>query len=319
MYFFDGLSEGWYTFKRTLRFAFKNPLLLFPMLLAVVGIVGASYYAIVEYGVLEYPLYVVVFIYVVIVTVIVSICSLILLELLEQKEQGRRMNIFKAIFDALVYDLWRTLPVIVVWAVLKFFLTMLEIAIAAAKAKARENRRERGRTFRGYRERRLGRQQGFVDMIQTGVRLASMTILTSIAWEPLNPFKAMSKGISVYRNHFGSIVMGVGLSNLLKIVMFLPSFLVIIFVNNMYGEIPLGAMIVVMIYFGTVWAISLMVEQIYVAELYIWYMGYEKEKRVAIKEGFDVPESMTKVKRPSLFDDVADFQDEYEKLRPEKW
>ncbi len=317
--FFDGLYEGWETFKKTVLFAFKNPILLFPMLLAVFGVVATIYYGVTEYNLLDQEWYIVILVYVVVVTFIISVCSLVLLELLEQKEQGRRMNILKAVFDALIFDLWRTLPVIIVWSVLKFFLTALEIFILIAKAKAKEKRKERGRSFRSFKERRLSRSKNFIEVLQTGVRMASMTILTSIAWEPLNPFKAFKKGLNVYKTHIGSVVMGVGLSNLLKMIMFIPSFLILYLVEKNTGEVPTEVALGVMIYFGFVWAISLMVEQIYVAELYIWYIGFEKEKQSASERNEEVPKTMLDVKRPSLFDDFADFQEEYERNRPERY
>ena len=148
-----------------------------------------------------------------------------------------------------------------------------------------------------------------------------MTILTSIAWESVNPFKAISKGIKVYKNHFGEIVVGVGFSNVMKLVMALPSFGFYYLLSNNYPEgVPSWGYIAIFIYFGIVWAVTLMIEQIYVAELYIWYKVYESEKKEAELGGYEAPQSMYKVKkRPSLFDNIADFADENVTKGPERY
>lgn len=317
--FFDGLAEGWYSFKNTVKFSLRNPILLIPMLMAVGGIVYSVYYAVTYTAILEISFIYAILIYAVVVTFIVSVSSLILLELLEQKEKNQSMNFFIAFKDALIHDLWRALPLIVVWSILKFVLTLIEFAIMAAKAKAREKRKERGRTFRGYQERRLGRQQNFIEMIQTGVRLTSMTILASIAWEPGSPFKAMGKGFRAYKNHLGNFVSGVGFSMLLKLLMIIPTGLVLYFVSETGTEVSGGLMLGLLIYVGIIWAFSLMVEQVYVAELYLWYMSYEKESKIARDLGQDAPAHMGKAKKPSLFDNVADLEDENVRIGPERY
>lgn len=314
--FFDGLESGWYTFKKTVKFSFRNPLLLLPMLLAVAGVVYGSYYGVVELDLLAMPIYYMVAYYVVVATIVISLSSLILLELLEQKETHGKMNVFKAVFDAVVFDLWRTLPLIVVWAVLKFLVSMLEVMVMLAKAKSKDRNRS------SYRRRRTSRRtSNFLTIIQTGIRLASMTVLTAVAWEPINPFKAIGKGVRVYREQLGEVAVGVGLSNVLKLVMLIPSIGAYYLMDSAYaGDIPSEGYLAILIYFGVIWAITLMVEQIYVAELYIWYKVFEGETRNAELEGYDKPSSMRDVKeRPSLFDNVASFADENKTKGPERY
>lgn len=310
---FDGFSIGWEIFKSSLRFMLKNPFTLVPILMGGGAFLGVVYWGITTYDISEFTnteALIALFVYTSAFTVCISISSLVLLELLEQKETKGRMNIFTAIFDALVRDLIRAIPLILFWSVVKFLLLLLELAIAAANSRENGNRTYRSRR----RERRTSR---WIDTLKTGTRMGVMISLSAIAWEPVGPFKAMKKGLKVYKSHFATMVAGIGLSKILKLIVFLPG-IVILLIAFQFPVVPDAVLYGVVIYTGIAWAIGIMMEQLYTAELYMWYMMYEKEVEEGQVTG-NIPKNMMEVKKPSFLDETPDFAVKGIYMGPERY
>lgn len=296
----ERISEGFDVFKQSFKFTLKHPILLIPMLLAGAAVI---YYRIwfqnnyVIENMTTQEILFSLYIYTVVVTFSISIASLIVLEFVEQIEKVGRANIFVAMFDALTRDLIRALPIMIVWSFIKFILLLLELLVSASNDD--DNR--------SYRSRRAERRtRSFITTLKTGIRMSVMTMFCAIAWEPIGPFKAAKKGIDVYRGKFSHLGTGVALSRFLTLVTMLPLLLVFIFFG--YAEsISPNFIYGVMVYFGLTWAFSMIIEQIYVAELYLWYKTYIRAKTTTTyDENFEI-KTMHDVKKPSLFDNTQDL------------
>lgn len=61
-----------------------------------------------------------------------------------------------------------------------------------------------------------------------------------------------------------------------------------------------------MIYCAFVWSFALFLEQIFVAELYLWHLIWEREVKVAQERGEAEP-ALADVKHPCVLDDVPDL------------
>lgn len=314
------IKEGFNIIKKAMGFVFKHPKGLFPFFLAwALNLwVGFIVYSNVDFDTKsDTEKVLIVFGLTIVFTALVSISSLILLELVEQHETRGRMSLLKAIYDALVKDLYRAIPVIIVWAIVKFLIMILKSALSS-KSKNGSSRRS------SYSSRRADR---FLDTLQTGARMAMFIVLPAIAWEPVSPMEAAKKGMDVYKNHLVHMLTGLYLSKILGFITFVPALIVFVLAVQLQ-LFSTGLIIGLVIYIGLTWSFGMMVEQLYTAELYIWYKKFEDEKAKAEYEGTEQPQSMKDVKRPSIFDDLPDFSDNqyaaalghgYEKPKREKY
>jgi len=204
----------------------------------------------------------------VIFTTLVSIASLILLELLEQQEDTGKMNIFKAIKDAFVYDLYKTIPVILGWALIKVGILLIRVLANAAKGK---NNRST------FLSRAIDR---WADRIDKGTRLIIFLILPGIALDDRSTKDAYQTGVSLFKGQFATVLSGYGLSSALNLVLFLPVFAflaVLYFVQT----VPDWAIYTLIAYLGISWSFGLLVEQLFCGELYIWYSRVTKKAQEA--------------------------------------
>lgn len=86
--------------------------------------------------------------------------------------------------------------------------------------------------------------------------------------------------------------------------MFLPTF--IIFILDAKFDVHFSDYIwyFVLVYIAFSWSLSFLVEQLYVAELYLWHINWEKERKSAILIGKKLPK-LKRTKKPSFFDNIT--------------
>lgn len=294
---FAGIQTGFSIMGQSVKFFFKHPKAIFPIFLSWVIYTGVAYYIIITIDFSGYTtpeMLVVIYLFTFLFTFLVSVSSLVLLELLEQNELEGKMSLLVAIKDALLKDLFRTLPIIIGWSIVKFLLFLLELAIAGIEAKSRGSRR------------RKRRANSFIETLKTGVRMGVMLMLSAIAWEEISPKKAMDKGMYVYKKHFASMATGVGLSRALKLVVFIP-IIILIFAYSSGTVIHEYVWYGAIIYTGFAWSYGILVEQLFTAELYLWYKLYQDQIALAKKNGTTPPSSIGTIKRPSFIDDIPDM------------
>ena len=295
------VQSGWTVFKRILSFIFRKPYLLIPMLLAWAVYVGAAYwiYANLDIEGMEIVMQLVVlFAFTCLSTFTIGIASLFILELIEQHETTGRMNPFKALLEMLIKDLWRALPIIIVWSIVDFVL-LLVIALLNSTRK----RKHGPRRPKGFIQRAV---EAFRDL----VRMGSMTVFTVIAWENLGPKASFDKGYGVFKKQFAEMLTGFGLNKIMGLLLGVPVILVIIGLNmEMLPVEP--TMIGLVIYMSIVWSLGKLIEQLFVSELYLWYLHYEKAVEDAKRRGTEPPKSLNDVPKPSFTDDNFDLKEEY--------
>ena len=64
--------------------------------------------------------------------------------------------------------------------------------------------------------------------------------------------------------------------------------------------------LLLILYIGFAWSFSMFIEQLFVAELYLWHVMWEKECRLRRLKKQPMPD-FAEIKRPSLLDDVNDM------------
>lgn len=291
------LQSGWVTFKRIFKFIFRKPFLLLPMMfawgvyVAVAVLVQANY----DLEALDTGLLLlVVFGFTFLSTFTIGVSSLFILELIEQHETTGKMNPFKALFDMLTKDLWRALPIILLWALLDFVLKLI-IALLNSTRK-RKNRPSRPK----------GPLQRVVEAFRDLVRMGSMTVFTVVAWENLGPKASFDKGFRVFKSQFVEMLTGFVLNRVTGILLALPLILVIVLLQG-EATIPEGVWIGLLVYISIIWSLEKLIEQLFVSELYLWYKHYENAVAEAKRLGKTPPASIHDVPKPSFTDNVLDL------------
>ena len=133
-----------------------------------------------------------------------GLASLILLEIIQQVEGGKPLSLWRAVADALVRDLWKAFPLLIVWGFVWFVLSLLSALFS------RNNKNGSG-TEEDFSARNavgtlLGVKGGFslssafFNALSKGVRMVIFLMLPAIAWEDFSSWKAFRKGLDLLRD-----------------------------------------------------------------------------------------------------------------------
>jgi hypothetical protein len=232
-------------------------------------------------------------------------CSL-LLEMVEQVERGTSPSLGQALADTVNENLLSMLPLILVWSVIWFLLSVVE-AIFEDDSRSDENysAENAARALSGGNSSLLGLG---IDALKKGVRMLVFLVLPAIAWEDRGFTDAVRRGYEVFRDNIAAVATGFSLTYLVAGVLFLPVSIVLEAANE--GLISLSATqwYLVIGYIGAAWSFSIYLEQMFVADLFLWHKEWEQAVDAARRAGGDRP-SMRDVPRPTLLDDVASLEE----------
>jgi hypothetical protein len=106
-------------------------------------------------------------------------------------------------------------------------------------------------------------------------------ILPAIAWDNMNFVQATQKGLLVLKTHLGEFARGYALTYAAAVVVFLPAAVVFVLGARHRHMAPLvhfpdAVWVATMIYCGLAWSFCLYLEQMFVAQLYLWHMKWER-------------------------------------------
>jgi hypothetical protein len=294
------IQSGWSVFKRTLKLIFSKPYLLIPMIIAWLALVFASIWFNSTYNletmeILE--LLLVLFASTFLSTFTIGIASLFILEMIEQLETRGKINPFKALFDMLSKDLWRALPIIILWSLADFILILIISFLDSLRKRKNRPKRPKGPIQRAV--------EAFRDL----VRMGSMMVFTVIAWENLGPKQSFDKGYRVFKYRFSELLVGWGLNKVMGILLVIP--VILVYIGLQANLLPLQATLIgLIIYISIMWSLRKLIEQLFVSELYLWYLHYERAKAKAMSTGSEPPASLYDVERPFFTDKNYDLVQE---------
>ncbi len=236
-------------------------------------------------------------------SVLLSISCFILLEQIRLIESGQELSLTSPL-PATFHNVWRALPVTFLWSVIWFILTVIELLVRRKNEQPDRNATPENiaRTFAGTGSFSLS--GAFFDALRKGVRMIAFLIFPAIAWEKHS--KPIRRGLAVARTHKAEFATGFGLTEIAAAVVFLPPVLIIYIVDQTDATLPDSAWFAIIIYCGFAWSLSMLIEQLFTAELYLWDMKWRKACEKAKSEGTTLP-TLGQVPRPSILDDVAEM------------
>jgi len=232
-------------------------------------------------------------------------CSL-LLEMVEQVERGGPPSLRRAAADTVGGNLLSMLPLVVVWSVVWFGLLVLEAVFEDdSRGSGDYSAENAARALTGGESSLLG--VGF-QALRKGVRMLVFLVLPAIAWEGRGFRDALRRGYGVFRDNVAAVATGFSLTYLIAGALFLP--VVVLLEATDVGVLQLSTTqwYLVIGYVGAAWSFSIYLEQMFVADLFLWHVEWEQAVAAARRDGRDPP-SMRDVPRPTLLDDVASLEE----------
>lgn len=145
-----------------------------------------------------------------------------------------------------------------------------------------------------------------VKALEKGIRMIMFLILPALAWENLNFWRAVKKGVTVFKTHLSEFVTGFVLTGVATMIIFLPPTILFSIANQAKTPFPDWVWILTIIYLAFAWSYSIYLEQMFAAELYLWNMKWEKEVTKAQQKNVPAP-SLRDVPKPSLLDEVREL------------
>lgn len=235
----------------------------------------------------------------------------VVLDMIRQIETGKP-SLARAFVGRLGRDLPRIFLLSVAWAIIWFALTVLDAILSRRDKDDQDDAltaQNAAETIANYRS--FSFSSAFVEALEKGVRMVMFLIMPGIVWEKLDTFAASKKGLAVLRAHLGDFGAGYALTYAASAIIFLPPAIMFQLGTRRHGHPPLihfpdGVWIGVIIYMGFAWSLSIYLEQMFMAQLYLWHMKWEQEAREAAERNMDPP-SFRSVKRPELLRDVSDL------------
>lgn len=238
-------------------------------------------------------------------SLIFSWSAFMLLELIRQIEMDEKRSTIKCLAKSSI-NVIIALPIVLVWAILWFILSVLESLFneKSDDPSAAYNAMNVAQSLAGNKETSLISLG--LRLISRGIRMLAFIIYPALAWEKLSVFNSLKKGLSVARLHKAEFSAGFFITLAASVAVFVPPMIMFI-LSEEFGVIFTDFEWFVLIgYCALAWSFSLYLEQMFVAELYLWHLIWEKEVDQAKKEGRPLPK-LEDVKRPSIMDSVADL------------
>lgn len=229
-----------------------------------------------------------------------------LLELIKQIETKTPRSQLKA-WSVGTFNVLVALPIVVSWATLWLMISVLEAIFRKAKGDedAEMTARNVAKTLAGFEEFSFTR--AFFSTLKRGVRMTAFMMYPAIAWERMGTLRSVKRGFGVMKAHKGVFVAGFALTGFATAMVFFPPALLFAFSAKAEISLPDAVWFWTMIYCAFAWSFCLFLEQMFVAEFYLWHLIWERKVGEAEAAGTPPPR-LEDVHRPSVTDNYPDMR-----------
>ncbi len=215
----------------------------------------------------------------------VSMASLVSLAMLRQVESGHSIKLFSAIGATLQRQTVRVVPIALIWALLWLALSAISAVLSAlfgGKSLPDSGRSEEisfeaaaktlaGSDQNGYRE------NDSITAMKAGLRLFVFLVLPGIIWTNRKPIEAVKHAYRIAMDDWGAMASEFIASEFMALATSIPLALFFIVANSFQGTFPDFVWIIVIVYCAAAWSITIYVEQIFAAELFLWHHRWAAE------------------------------------------
>lgn len=238
---------------------------------------------------------------------ILSLSCSLLLELIQQKESGQKLNLLKACSDTFRHNMVNMLPIILLWTVVWFLLLVVQAFFSKGKESDEKEELTAENAARALADGgQWSFSKAFFRALQKIVRMGVFLILPAIAWENMDFVRAWKRGMHVLSLHKTEFVSGFILTEGVAFLIFLPVGILFFVTSEMHVPLPDYIWLISIMYISVAWSYSLYVEQMFTALLFLWHRKWEKEVEIAKSLNMPPP-PFSKTEKPSLLDDIHEF------------
>lgn len=223
--------------------------------------------------------------------VLLSFACFMLLERVRQIEMDEPRSVPAALGSALV-NTARALPIVLVWSLLWLVVNALAALLGG------DEDDDGGASF--------GDTDSLLDLSVRAacdaLRMLVFLSLPAIAWEVGNgPLRAVKRGISVARRHSAEFAVGLVLTEVAAWFAWLLLWAVVAVTTGSEFDVPELVWLAVLALALLGWTLVMLVQQLFAAELYVWYLLWEHASERSVAEGTGALDPHA-VPRPSLID-----------------
>lgn len=312
----DSLRKGWKLVAHALAVFGAYPVFLLPLLAVWVAYAAGVLYLSYSFDWSAYGVRAdigILFAFLFLLSFLILMAFAAVLEMIRQVEGGRP-SLIRAIAAVFGRDLISVIPLALVWAVIWLVLTLLEVALSSKNKESDSDRamsaQQAAETLANFHS--FSFSEAFISALEKGVRMVMFLILPAIAWEHLGFFKGTKKGLAVLRAHLKLFASGYALTYAAAMLVFMPAAVVMAIGTGHHGHPPIVhfpsyVWVATIIYMGCAWSLTLYLEQMFMAQLYLWHMAWQKAVDQAAAAGqvtpsFDsIPQPELLSKTPGLF------------------
>lgn len=295
----------------TLKQLLRHPLLLIPIMIGWIYYASAIIYFDYHFNWDSYTFnqgMLIIFLILLSFCFVFSLSSFILLEIIEQIETNNKVNLLKALSDAIFIDTYKALPIIFIWAIIYFILEILE-AIFSRRNKDNNHKTASyeniAGTLSGYDSFSLTSLS--FDIVKSGIRLIVFFIFPAIAWEDENCIGAIKKGTSAIKEHFQELLTGFISIEFVALILGIPAGIMLSLSEHKIMTFSDTAWLYLILYIAFASSLYLYLQQMFVASLYLWIIKWKRAVRKAKLAKMPIPE-LKDITPPSLLDNIPDLK-----------
>ncbi len=299
---FSSIGEGWKLFRDSFRVLIKKPIFLLPISISWIVFAGVILYLRYYFVFPPSPLLGLGYFYLLIFLVTLTIClaNIMMLEFMQQIESGERISLPKALKETISLDFLKVIPVAAIWAVIWTIIILIRAATSKEKDKnrAEPSVRDAARVLGGADAGPFSWLKLGLSMFEKLVRMVVFLTLPAIAWENKGPFSSFGQAFKIIKKHPLQFITTYTLTGFAALIMALPVFVVLLL--DKHG-VAFSATFwaIVILYECIIWTLSVYLEQMSVALLYLWHLKW-------VKNGGEG--DLSSVAKPDLFDNVYELK-----------
>lgn len=280
-------KDGWILVRESIVVARKYPKLLAPLYFTWIFIAGCVLSTVfLRFG--NPYLFLVIF-FAIVYSLVLS--CLLLLELIQQLESGKKLSIINAIFNVAKQGALKALPIAIVWAVLWFILLIFS-------PKKRDDDTEA--SLKGAAEVLSGADSPVnigLELLKKLMRMFFFLTLPAIAWENKGPITGFNQAFRIVKTHPIQFLSTYSIT--LAAAMFIALPLIPYYIAAQAEIVlPNWVYLVVIVYSGIVWTTEIYLEQMSLALLYLWHLKWLHNGETG---------DLSEVPQPSLLDSVHEL------------
>lgn len=263
-----------------------------------------------------YPLF---FLYFIFTTLTAIACST-LLEMIEQIENKREISFLKALKITFTENFNDILPILIVWSVLWIAATSIELIFSRVRKVYKTYRDVTSTNIKEEVEDEVDMAINFlkgdikftpsvlfIEVLKRGLRMIVFLILPAIAWDNLDFYDATKKAFKIITSEFLTFASGFLTTGIVILFIFLPPAIALYL--QWTGNIQMKPFnyFVMAVYVLFALSYAMYIEQMFMAQIYLWYRKWEEIALKSVEKGYRIP-PIEDIPVPSILDNINDLK-----------